>query len=99
MEKTCTNNGYKLNEVLNAKTDEQGELKITRVAIEKDENLPSGTFCLGTITFKSKAPLKTSTAALITFTKLNKWEIVGPLGSYKPELDKVNSQLEVSLIP
>lgn len=82
----CKNSNYKLNQTLGANDDKkQGVLKITKVLIATDDQLPSGNFCFTTLTFKAKSSFwfiipwfKRSGG--IGLADVNNWQIVGPTG-------------------
>ncbi len=95
VESTCIANGYKLNQVLKVENDSQsGRLTITRIALEKDENLPGGLFCFGTVTFRTKQYVN-ATQGQINLSATGLWEIVGPKGSYRPQVAGANDHVSV----
>jgi LPXTG-motif cell wall-anchored protein len=81
---SCRNQNFKLDNTVTATADAQGGLKITKVSLGSDADLPSGRFCFGTITFKAKKA-GNSSVAIKSISDPN-WEIVGPSGTYSPAL-------------
>ncbi len=100
----CKAMGYKFNQALAAKNDsKKGTISISKVIIDRDENLPSGEFCFGTLVFKTKLngfwsflPWINSTAT-ITKAKESDWEIVGPGKKYKLAVDSDSSSGKITI--
>lgn len=81
----CADANYKLNQVIKVDNNpDQGLITITRVALERSENLPSGLFCLGTLTFKAKENRGEMYMNKIQFANLETWQIVGPSSTSHP---------------
>ncbi|MGB3074266.1 MAG: hypothetical protein WBB36_03040, partial [Chitinophagales bacterium] len=84
-EKKCIEANYKLNQLIKVTDDpDLGLVTITRVALERAENLPAGMFCMGTLRFQAKANTSDITMDKVQFSNLESWQIVGPGGTYKP---------------
>lgn len=85
----CKKHNYKLTQVLATKNDpKSGIVRITKVQIAGDDALPSGKFCFGTLTFKTKPSFWFlipwfSRSGTIAISNPERWEIVGPKHSYK----------------
>jgi len=71
-----------------------GYLSISRTAMKKDKDLPSGLFCLGTFVFK---PKKAGEGKLSFNENLSEWEIVGPQNAYTPSFDKSKSSITIKI--
>jgi len=71
-----------------------GYLSISRTAMTKGEDLPSGLFCLGTFVFK---PKKAGEGKLSFNENLSEWEIVGPQNAYTPSFDKNKNSIIVTV--
>lgn len=101
---TCRAAGYKLNQLLSTKDDpKEGKIALTRVLIDRDENLPSGSFCFGTVAFKAKMSgfwsflpwvKRTGTVRL---DNLNDWETVGPGNAYAVLEDSSSSGIDITV--
>lgn len=102
--KECENSNYKLNQTLNIKDDKKaGILTITRVLIDRDENLPSGYFCFGTVAFTSKLsgfwsflPWVNSSGT-VALGDASMWEIVGPGEKFVAEPDTNASSVKITV--
>ena len=100
----CKDKGYKLNQSLNTKDDKKnGVVHISRILIEKDDKLPSGSFCFGTFVFKAKLsgfwsflPWVNSKAS-IKLGDAKLWEMVGPGKKYSLEQSAGQSANSISI--
>ena len=98
----CKRNNFKLNQLLEAKANTKiGVLKLSRVEIASDSQLPSGEFCLTTVTFKAKPNFWFwfpwyRRSGTISFSEIHKWQIVGPSGI--SSIDNAASQAKIQVI-
>jgi len=100
----CEERGFKLNQLLNVKDDPKtGTLTITRVLIERDENLPSGEFCFGTLAFTTQMkgfwsflPWVTRSGT-VELSAPDDWELVGPGNTYVANHDQAASSVDITV--
>lgn len=84
----CTKKNYALNQTLSTKNDKKkGIVEITKVLIAQDSELPSGEFCLETLTFKAKSSFWFiipwfKRSGTISFSDTDNWQTVGPDNQY-----------------
>lgn len=74
-----------------------GVLRIARVAVSGDDQLASGRFCAGTITFKPKSGVTSAVGTISFDTNALNWEIVGPQATLAPQFDSANSTATVEI--
>ena len=98
----CTNNNFKLNQLLENKADAKtGVLKLSRVEIAPDSQLPSGDFCMTTLRFKAKSSFWFwlpwySRSGTLSFSDTSKWQIVGPSGVSSVSTEASGATLQVT---
>ncbi|MEN9327406.1 MAG: hypothetical protein RI947_214 [Candidatus Parcubacteria bacterium] len=83
-QKECIANKYRLTKVLKVVDDPTtGMLTISRVALTNSDDLASGLMCFGTLSFVINKSTQFGTEGLIQFANTDKWDFVGPEGTYK----------------
>ncbi len=82
---TCRDMNFKLDNVINLTDDQSGNLKLSKVSVKTNNELPVGKTCFTTLTFVPKADA-TGTAAITLDPTTANWEIVGPEPSYSVTL-------------
>ncbi len=95
----CRNSNYKINQILDT-NNSRGIIEITKVLIADETQLPSGEFCLETLTFKAKPsfwfiiPWFKKTG-VVKFSNTEKWQVVGPNFSHTVVTGSQNADLSV----
>lgn len=98
----CFTNNFRLTKLTKVEnmplTDDStySRLTITRLSQEKDENLPYGLLCFGTITFKPRSP---GSGVISFYDQPNFWEIVGPENTYAYQINQEKNQVNFTITP